>query len=117
MSNQHLTDIRSALERSHWRVVDELPGNERNISAVWKVARPDSTNVFHLEFEGLDDMNTFPIERAYAIRVREEPSVGAYLARPSRTWPTELKQFIVNLERWAHNKPLKYDARNTARAS
>jgi hypothetical protein len=117
MSSQHLSDIRSALERSHWRVVDELPGNDYNISAVWKVARPDGTSVFHLEFEGLDDLNTFPIERAYGIKVREEPSVGAYLARPSRTWPEELEQFISSLERWAHNKPLKNDARKNARAS
>ena len=112
MSSQHLSDIKAALERSHWRVVDELPGNDYNISAVWRIARPDGSDILHLEFEGLDDMETRPIERAYGIKVREAPSVAAYLARLSRTWSAELDQFIINLERWAHNKPLQSDARN-----
>lgn len=112
MSSQHLNDIKAALERSHWRVVDELPGNDRNISAVWRIARPDGSDFLHLEFEGLDDMETRPIERAYGVRVREAPAIAAYLARQFRTWPTELSQFIGNLERWVHNKPLQSDARN-----
>jgi hypothetical protein len=110
MSNEHLSDIRSALERSHWRVVDELPGDHHSISAIWVVARPDGSSAFHLNFMGLGDLETLPIERAYAINVREAPGVGAYLARLSRTWPAELEQFVTKLEQWAHNKPLQSDA-------
>jgi hypothetical protein len=104
MSSQHLSGIKSALERSQWRVIDELPGNDHFISAVWRIARPDGSGIFHLEFEGMDDLDTLPIERAYGIRVREAPEIGAYFARPSRTWPVKLEQFINNLEQWAHNK-------------
>jgi hypothetical protein len=112
MSNQHLRDIKAVLERNHWRVQDELSGDDHGTSAVWRVARPDGADAFHLEFQGLDDMETRPIERAYGINVREAPEIAAYLARVSRTWPTELAQFIANLEQWAHNKRLQDDARN-----
>jgi hypothetical protein len=99
MSHQHLSDIRSALERNHWRVIEELPGNDYDVSAAWKIARPNGSSACHLEFEGLDDMKTLPIERAYAIRVREAPEVIAYLARESRSWPEALAKFIDALAR------------------
>jgi hypothetical protein len=107
LSTRHLIDIKTALERRHWHVVEELPGNDYNVSAVWRIARPDGSDIFHLEFEGLDDLETRPVERAYGIKVREAPDVGAYLARLSRTWPMELDQFINSLEQWAHSKQLR----------
>lgn len=52
MSEAHLTDLRKVLEQN---------GNEYDISDVWVVERPDGTGIFHLEFEGLDDLNVLPI--------------------------------------------------------
>lgn len=101
MSNQHLRDLRAALERSHWRVIEELPGNDINVSGVWRVARPDGSHAFHLEFEGIDDLRVRPLEEAYAVNVREAREVGAYFARVGRTWPLELESFINRLNQWA----------------
>lgn len=101
MSRQHLTDLRAALERNHWAVVAELPGNDVGISAVWRVARPDGSHSFHLEFEGADDLRVRPIEEAYGINVREAREIGAYFARIGRTWPSELQRFVDRLNQWA----------------
>lgn len=100
----HLHDIKTALNDNHWKVIDELPGNDYDIAAVWQIARPNGLNILHIEFEGLDDMKTLPIERAYAIKIREAPDIGAYFSRPSRSWITELEQFMSKLEKYAHAK-------------
>ena len=112
MSSQHLQELKSALERSHWRVVAELPGNDRSISAVWRISRPNGSCPVHVEFAGLSEMEVLPIDEAYGVSVHEAPEVKAYFARKSRTWPSELGQFITGLERWAHNSSLQTDAPN-----
>ena len=98
--SSHLSDLRMALQRSHW-CITEMPGNDSNISAVWRVARPNGSQVFHLEFGGIDGLEVRPIEKAYGITVREAPTIGAYFARVERSWPTELEQFLARLEQWA----------------
>lgn len=100
MSNQHLKDLRTALERNHWVVVAELPGDDRTISAVWRVARPNGALLFHLEFEGIDELRVRPLHQAYGVIVREAPEIGAYFARIGRTWPLELERFIDRLNQW-----------------
>lgn len=100
MSSQHLKDLRAALQRSHWIVVEELAGDDVNISAVWRVARPDGSQSFHLEFEGADDLRVRPLEEAYGVNVREAQGIGAYFARVGRTWPLELERFIDRLNQW-----------------
>jgi hypothetical protein len=76
------------------------------------VARPDGSNVLHLEFGGVDELEVRPIEKAYGITLREAREIGAYFARVERTWPVELEQFVSKLEQWSHNKPLQDDAPN-----
>jgi hypothetical protein len=100
----HLYDIKAALNRNHWEVVSELPGNDYEVSAVWQIARPNGSNLLHIEFQGLDDMKTLPIDRAYGIKIREAPDIGVYFSRPSRSWITELEQFISKLEQYANNQ-------------
>lgn len=101
MSIQHLRDLRTALERSHWVVIEELPGNDTNISAIWRVARPNGSHCAHLEFGGADDLRVLPIDKAYGVSVREAKGLGAYFARVGRTWPQELDRFIERLNQWA----------------
>jgi len=101
MSESHLQDLRSGLERRHWHVTQELPGDNHGISAVWEVSRPSRKEMFHLEFQGLDESTVLPIERAYACNVREAPDVSAYFARVGRTWPEELQTFFEKLDAWA----------------
>jgi hypothetical protein len=102
MSTNHLRDLKEALQRGHWRVVEELPGNDSNISGIWRVARPDGSHVLHLEFDGADEApEVRPMERSYGVSVREAPAVAAYFALAGRTWPLELERFITQLNEWA----------------
>ncbi len=100
MSEIHLKDIRRCLEKAHWRVVEELGGDGYRVSGVWVVERPDGTNRFHLEFGGLDDMQTLPIERSYSCEVREAPHISCYFSKPRRGWPRELAKFEEELLAW-----------------
>lgn len=85
-----------------WHVEAVLPGNDYDISASWKVVRGDLEHV--LDFKGLDDLDTRPLERAYGVRVRDRESSGLYFgkppseARPNHPWEHELDAFIAALD-------------------
>jgi len=102
MSEIHLKDIRRSLERARWGVVEEQEGDDYRISAVWIVERPGGGSRFHLEFEGLGDTRTLPIEESYACSVREAEDVSCYFSRQGRSWPEELSKFEKRLREW-HN--------------
>ncbi len=98
MSIHHLRDLRNLLESHHWVVAAELPGDDYRVSGVWRITRPDGTNPLHIEFEGLDDMETLPIEKAYACEIAELPEVSLYFGRVGRSWPADVRSFIEQLE-------------------
>ncbi len=100
MSEIHLKNIRRCLAKAHWSVVEELDGDGYRISGIWVIERPDGTSRFHLEFQGLDDMQTLPIEKSYACEVREAPHVSCYFSKPKKGWPKELAKFEKNLIAW-----------------
>ena len=97
MSEVHLSDLRNKLESSHWKVVSELEGNDYDVSGIWLISRLDGKNEIHLEFHGLDDMETLPIEQSYGCRIQENPNVSLYFSRVGRSWQQELAQFIGEL--------------------
>ena len=90
----HLKQLKKDLENHHWKIISEEGGNDYDISAVWIVARPDGSNQLHLEFEGLDDLKTLPIEKSYACHVREASDISVYFGKISKSWPKELSEFI-----------------------
>jgi len=96
MSIEHLRQLRNALESNDWKIIEELPGDDYKISAYWKISRPDNSSVLTIAFEGLDDMNTLPIEKAYACGLVEYPA-SAYFSKVSKSWPNELAKFIEQL--------------------
>ena len=97
MSQAHLTELRKILENSHWVIASEFEGNEYDVSGVWQVSRPDGANKMHIEFEGLDDMNTLPVEESYGCRVKEAPNINLHFSRVGRSWSEELTKFINEL--------------------
>lgn len=103
MSGIYLNDIRQCLEKAHWKVTQELDGDGYRISGVWVVERPDGTGRFHLDFQGLDDKRTLPIEESYACEIREAPDVSCYFSRQGRSWPQELAGFEKKLRKWGQN--------------
>ena len=101
MSEVHLDDIRRCLEDAYWRIAEELDGDGYRISAVWVVERPNGDSRFHLEFDGLDDMSTLPIDQSYGCSIREAPKVSCYFSRQGRSWPKELAEFDRKLREWS----------------
>ena len=106
MPESHLRSLRNALERRGWKIVAERPGNDYDISATWEIRRSTKGPVQHIDFEGLDDLQVLPLNRAYACGVRGNEKVGLYFRRPGtrgsprRTrWTQDLERFINRLSR------------------
>lgn len=89
--------LRKSLEDNHWVVDEELPGNDYNVSAYWKISRPNGESAMRLEFAGLDDLETFPIEKAYACSVVGNLEVSCDFGKVSKSFPKELSNFIERL--------------------
>ena len=97
MAEWHLESLRNELERNHWRVIEELDGNDYDISGVWEIARPDGTSARRIEFEGLDEMRTLPVAKSYSCRLQENHAVSLYFRRPGERWARELAAFVSQL--------------------
>lgn len=80
MSHEHLENLRNKLEQIGWIVAEELEGNDYDISAVWLITRPNGSKKLHIDFQGLDDMVTLPIEKSYGCKVREFPKISLYFS-------------------------------------
>ena len=100
MSQVHLKDLRNALEKNRWIVVEETAGNDYDVSGTWIVNRIDGSATIHIDFCGLDDLETLPMDNAYACEVRENWEIGASFTRKNRSWPSELAKFIQELNAW-----------------
>lgn len=104
MAEWHLKELRNAVERSGWRFVAEHSGDNYSISASWEFKRSDNEPVLWIDFEGLDDMRTLPIEQSYGCRVRNRSGEGLYFRRKGSAdsakreiWLKELKAFVASL--------------------
>ncbi len=98
MSEITLNQLRNTLERDHWKVLDELPGDDYKFSGFWRIARPDNSCPLTIAFNGLDDMETYPMEKSYGLELVEYPEISAYMGKhTTKSWPQELQQFIEKL--------------------
>ena len=97
----HLEEVRSALERRGWTIV-EHPGDDYRIASTWELRRGGDDRIVHVDFEGLDDMRTLSIVESYGCRVREgteEASKLYFRRRRSRElWEAELAAFVLSIE-------------------
>jgi hypothetical protein len=101
MADWHLQAIRSALEARGWVIVEQ-PGDDYRISGTWELRRPRDERVLRIDFEGLDDMRTLPLDQSYGCQVRgtEGTPPGLYLrrARAKELWNAELAAFVTFVE-------------------
>jgi len=58
-----------------------------------------------IDFEGLDDLITLPLEQSYGCRVRGSDSLGLYFGRKGESgsrrrqnWTGDLQQFLEELD-------------------
>lgn len=106
MAEWHLEEIRNALEARGWRIVAEHPGDNYHVSATWEVERSTKKPSVFIDFEGLDDLVTLPVEQSYGCCIRGHDSLSLYFGRKGeggsrrrQNWQSELQQFISELDR------------------
>ncbi len=78
MGDSHLHELRTALEEKGWRLLSEEQGDGYRISGVWRIQRSTRVRPTEIFFEGLDDLQTLPVERAYACTVKDHKDIGLY---------------------------------------
>lgn len=97
MSIIHLEMLRKALDKSNWTIRAELPGDEYKISGYWKVARPNGDDEFSIAFEGQDDLEVLPMDKAYACHVVSKEFLSLYFGKITGSFGQELNDFISQL--------------------
>lgn len=103
MAEWHLNELRNAIERLGWRFVEEHSSNNVYVAASWEFKRSDK--VLWIDFEGIDDLRTLPIEESYGCRARNRPNHGLYFRRKGsgasasrEIWLSDLKAFVASLD-------------------
>lgn len=103
MARWHLDELRRALEGKGWRVVAELPGDDRKVSGTWELQRSRDPRSLLIDFAGLDDLNVLPLEKSYACQARGT-NHSLYFSRRGETgsaarsrWHDDLKSFVETL--------------------
>ncbi len=106
MSEWHLREIRNALEARGWKIITEHPGDDYRVSATWEIERSTMDPPVFIDFEGLDDLITLPLEQSYSCRIRGHDSPGLYLGRKGeggsrrrQNWQSDLKKYLSELDR------------------
>ncbi len=105
MADWHLKELREALESKGWQIIAEYAGDEYAISASWEIQRSSKRLSLLIDFEGLDDMLTLPVERSYGCKVRGSDLLSLYFGRRGekgsnarQNWQQELYQFVSKLD-------------------
>ena len=106
MADWHLKEVKLEFEKNGWRIVAEHPGDGYRVSASWEIARgQDEVGIF-IDFDGLDDMKTLPIDQSYGCSIRGWRASGLYFGRKGEgksvkreRWQKDLKQFVSQLNR------------------
>ncbi|HYE71935.1 MAG TPA: hypothetical protein VEF04_01335 [Blastocatellia bacterium] len=111
MAQWHLQEIREAFENRGWRFVGELPSDDHNVSAYWQFQRSPKEPVITIAFEGLDDLETLPLEQAYGCHIVGQETIGLYFKRRSRDdkerhkiWRKSLVEFIDQVNKFVNDQ-------------
>jgi len=95
MAQWHLSEIEDGLEQIGWKVVSRDPGNDYDISETWVLKR---SKILFLDFLGLDDMNTLPIEHSYGCKIRDT-EIELYFFKKGENGREALRSFINEANR------------------
>lgn len=105
MAQWHLDELRAALERRGWRFAREMPGDDYRISGSWAFERSGAgPREIIIDFHGLDDMITLPMDEAYACYIRASRESLYFRRRVNRNptararWSKELAAFVDSLD-------------------
>jgi hypothetical protein len=106
MADWHLKGLRDAMESSGWRFVAEHASDHLYVSASWEFEGNKNEPHIFIDFEGIDDLRTLPIDESYACHVRNNRSLSLYFGRKGEkgstqreTWKKELHGFVASLRK------------------
>ncbi|MFV0680518.1 hypothetical protein [Ottowia sp.] len=105
MAQWHLDELHAALARRGW-VVGACVGDGHAISATWALQRAGDPRRIYIDFEGLDERGSLPVERCYACAVRGT-DLSLYFrrrgadVRAQARWSDELRAFVADLDQVA----------------
>lgn len=106
MADWHLSELRTAIERVGWRFVREHASDDLYISGSWEFQRDSSEPNLFIDFAGIDDLRTLPMNESYGCRVRGAGGTGLYFSRKGvsgtkrrDTWRDELAEFVEGLRK------------------
>lgn len=111
MAEWHLKDLRNALERRGWRIVNELPSRYPNVSQYWELDRGGTA--IRINFDIAGDVDILPPDRTYGCGVEGQID-GLYFSRKgtkgserAKTWKNELEKFVRGLDNFADKPELE----------
>ncbi|MFN8576309.1 MAG: hypothetical protein U0354_05585 [Candidatus Sericytochromatia bacterium] len=99
MSNWHFKDLEKKLINNSWVILEEIYNTEhKNIISSWKIQNLKSKEIRFIDFIGFDDLEKFPIEKAYCCCLRNT-NIDLYFRkfRVKNIWHKELLSFIEKL--------------------
>lgn len=96
MALWRLDDLRRRLEQRGWSII-EHEGDGYAIAATWAIQRDRALPPLLIDFDGLDDMVTLPLERAYGCHLRGNPSVQLYFSRQGHKSSTRRARWVIEL--------------------
>ena len=105
MADWHLSELRGAIEKIGWRFVAEHPSEHLYISGTWEFTRDSSEPNLFIDFQGIDDLRTLPMNESYACHIRGHATQDLYFSRKGpegsgrrKAWKQELHNFVEALK-------------------
>lgn len=106
MAEWHLNELRNELEKRGWRVVAEHPSQNFYVSGSWEIQRNSSMPPIFIDFKGIDDLDTLPMDESYACNIRNHKLDSLYFSKRGgekdsnrRTiWKSNLANFVKQLD-------------------
>lgn len=100
MSIAHIEALRLALAKNHWVINQERLVDERHATAYWDISRPDGASPLTIRFDGgydADGLIKYTFEECPGCDVVDHAEVGCYFSRINRSWSSELRRFVEQL--------------------
>lgn len=106
MAEWHLNELRNELEKKGWRIIAEHPSHHLYVSGFWEIQRNPSMSPIFIDFEGVDDLNTLPMNESHGCDIRNHEADGLYFSKRGeisdsnrRTiWKGNLVNFVNQLD-------------------
>ncbi len=104
MAKWHLDELQNSMERSGWRLVAVHASNDIYISASWESEGGKGEPNIFIDFEGIDDLKTLPLDESYGCHLRSDRTISLYFGRKGKNgssrreaWKTDVRHFAASL--------------------